>query len=277
MHKENQRQKLVDDFFNNTSVFWKNYTHLTNVYGEVYRERQSAAMNYITHLPISKNAKILEIGCGAGQLTINLAEKGFFVEAIDNAPKMVEVCRQSVAKAKLEKTVHLKVADVHALSFEENSFDVVVGMGVVIWLHNLKKALSEIHRVLKPGGFLILSLDNRYAAHILFDLPIATKSIMKQRLNRGGFWTQKTDFDALNPRFFSEKEFNKILGEFKFMNLRRKYLGFGPFTFFGREIFSGKVGVIVSRQMQKTADNGFSVLQLVGSQCVVLATKECKR
>jgi ubiquinone/menaquinone biosynthesis C-methylase UbiE len=92
----------------------------------------------------------LEVGCGAGWMTRMLALKGALVSAID-------VSEEGCASTKLKLQSNglsfdtICVMDAHAMTFSDESFDLVVMAGVLHHV-NLFKALSEIRRVLKPGG-----------------------------------------------------------------------------------------------------------------------------
>jgi ubiquinone/menaquinone biosynthesis C-methylase UbiE len=92
----------------------------------------------------------LEVGCGAGWMTRMLAVKGALVSAIDVSE---EGCTST--KLKLETNGlpfdTICVMDAHAMTFPDESFDLVFMAGVLHHV-NLLKALSEIRRVLKPGG-----------------------------------------------------------------------------------------------------------------------------
>jgi ubiquinone/menaquinone biosynthesis C-methylase UbiE len=95
--------------------------------------------------------KVLEFGCGQGWLTVDLARAGGEVHAFDISEESLNAARQYAAQEGVADKIHLKIDNAEALSYEENTFDVVAGGGI---LHHLEldAVFREIHRVLKPGG-----------------------------------------------------------------------------------------------------------------------------
>lgn len=96
---------------------------------------------------------VLEVGCGTGFFTKELAKKGADIYSIDISPDLIE-------KAKCEAPqVKFSIEDAHSTSFSDNFFDIVLGSSV---LHHLesKLALKEFYRILKPGGYLYFTEPN---------------------------------------------------------------------------------------------------------------------
>lgn len=100
----------------------------------------------------AQGKRVLDYGCGRGEYSLELLGLGADVEGIDISQNYIDkaatACR---AKGYPESRFHFQVMDAHKLSFPDESFDFVVGNGI---LHHLDypTAFSEIHRVLKPGG-----------------------------------------------------------------------------------------------------------------------------
>ncbi|MCS7106382.1 MAG: methyltransferase domain-containing protein [Candidatus Aenigmarchaeota archaeon] len=102
-----------------------------------------------------RGKRVLDAGCGTGRITVKLLEKGAKVFGIDISEKMLE--RARVKAKKFKKRCELKLASVYKIPYPKNSFDMVVCNLVTSHLQNLKKAIAEMARVLKPKGFLIIS------------------------------------------------------------------------------------------------------------------------
>jgi ubiquinone/menaquinone biosynthesis C-methylase UbiE len=94
----------------------------------------------------------LDIGCGTGwavRCAANLVKEGGEAYGIDIAPRMIEKAREN---ANGLKNVHFLQADAENLPFEDNFFDAIICTNSFHhYLHPLK-VLTEVHRVLKPGG-----------------------------------------------------------------------------------------------------------------------------
>lgn len=97
--------------------------------------------------------RVLEVGPGPGELAERIAkELGADVVAIDVSPRMVELTRA--------RGIDAQVGDVQGLTFENSAFDLVVAAWVLFHPTDLDRALSEIERVLQPGGRLIAATNS---------------------------------------------------------------------------------------------------------------------
>lgn len=107
-----------------------------------------------SHLSRTSGIKILDIGCGTGEFLKTLQKKSsgeIHLYGIDLSPKML-----SIACKKLPSSVKLQQADVHHLPFPDNSFDYVLCMESFHHYHDQQKALSEMARVVKKQGKIII-------------------------------------------------------------------------------------------------------------------------
>lgn len=103
-----------------------------------------------------KGERALDIGCGTGNHTIWLAEKGLTVTGLDESPAMLEV-----AAAKTEGTdlaITWVLGDASVLPFEEKRFDLVIAIATMEFVEDRQRVLRDALRVLKLGGRLVLGL-----------------------------------------------------------------------------------------------------------------------
>jgi SAM-dependent methyltransferase len=96
--------------------------------------------------------RVLELGCGYGQLSVYLAKQGARVTGVDVGPNLVAAARRLAEVDAV--SADFDVLDIKTLPFESASADLVVGLAVLHHLseENLTAALAETHRVLRPGG-----------------------------------------------------------------------------------------------------------------------------
>lgn len=98
--------------------------------------------------------RVLEVGCGWGEFAARMAaELGAEVFAIDQSERMVELAR--------ERGVDARVGDVQELLFGDGSFDCAVANWMLYHVPDLDRALSELARVLRPGGRLVAATNGR--------------------------------------------------------------------------------------------------------------------
>jgi trans-aconitate methyltransferase len=97
---------------------------------------------------------ILDLGCGTGHLTHNIAIRGAEVIGIDNAPTMIEQARKNYPNLKFE------VADGTNLHFTEQ-FDAIFSNAVLHWIKEPEEVVIGINRALKPGGRFVAEFGGK--------------------------------------------------------------------------------------------------------------------
>src|SRR5215218_6548889 len=112
---------------------------------------------YAWAAPAAAGKRVLDAGCGLGYGSAVLSDAGAAsVVGVDVAEGVVEVARERVPDG-----VELHVGDVAALDFADGEFDVVVCFEVIEHVEAPDAVLAELHRVLAPGGVLLVSSPNR--------------------------------------------------------------------------------------------------------------------
>ena len=125
---------------------------------------------------------LLEIGAGQGENTLRLIEMKFNVCATDISYKSVVVMKKRFFKY---KNFFSKVADMEKLPFRNNNFDIICAAGSLSYGDN-SRVMTEIYRVLKPGGTVIIvdSLNNnliyRFNRYLHYYKGNRTKSTLKR-------------------------------------------------------------------------------------------------
>ena len=127
------------------------------IFGWFEQRRMIRDLDYIVSLlPAAPAIRALDIGCGTGNLTLKLLQRGFEVKAVDISPHMIEVLKSHLAPAMLPK-VELVVADAEcALSDTAlaGQWDVISFSAVLHHLPDYKSVLAQAMHQLRPGGLL---------------------------------------------------------------------------------------------------------------------------
>ncbi len=105
-------------------------------------------------IPHIRGKKILEVSFGNGYLMTQYASDKYEINGIDYNEKMLEIATKKMAKTKI--TAHLSQGNVEKLPFPDNTFDTVINTMAFTGYPNGDKAMSELKRVLKKEGSLLL-------------------------------------------------------------------------------------------------------------------------
>ena len=106
---------------------------------------------------------ILEIGFGTGKLIQGMSKaiRHGLIEGIDQSPTMVEMARRRNARAISQGRVILKEGEFDRMDFPEAHFDKVSSTNTIYFWPEPEKTIRKIHRLLKPGGKLILAFEDQ--------------------------------------------------------------------------------------------------------------------
>lgn len=108
---------------------------------------------------LQPNAEVLDLACGPGYLAIALARLGpYRVTGLDISDSFIQIAAKAASEAGVRLALHK--GDAAAMPFPDASFDAVVCRAAFKNFSAPEKALADMHRALKPGGFaVILDLD----------------------------------------------------------------------------------------------------------------------
>lgn len=132
---------------------------------EDYRDSSSQQKKWgrelLAKLRLDGDERILDIGCGDGKLTAEIAERlpQGSVMGIDNSEEMVRLASETYP-ADVFPELSWRVVDARGLDFDEE-FDVIFSNAVLHWVKNHQPVLSGIRRSLKPGGRILLQMGGR--------------------------------------------------------------------------------------------------------------------
>jgi len=98
--------------------------------------------------------RILDLGCGTGHLTAQIAESGAVVTGVDRSAEMVAAAQVAYPNLKFE------ISDARNLSFREE-FDAVFSNAMLHWIHEPERVLQGVWRALRPGGRFVAELGGK--------------------------------------------------------------------------------------------------------------------
>src|SRR5262249_41497503 len=256
-----------------SSEYWKGIYFDDTLLPTIYQDRHHATLSRIERLGLDANARILEAGGGSGLISITLAHDGHTVDALDPTTAMLEMTRADALKHGVPDRVRLHMADVHNLPFASQTFDLVIAVGVIPWLHSERAALREMRRALKPGGYLLITTDNNARLNRILD-PLSSpvfaplRAGAKSLLRLCGAWSPDSGFQ---PKRHYPHEVRELLRSCDFEEIESCSIGFGPFTVFGKELLTDAAAVAVHRRLQSLARRGMPPLSWTGSHYLPLA------
>jgi SAM-dependent methyltransferase len=201
-----------------------------------------------TELPDWRAKRIVDVGCGTGAILKQLGNPERNV-GIDLAPEAISFCRQRGLN-------NVQQGDIHALPFPEASFDAVICSSVLYhqWVSDVEGAVREMHRVLRPGGSLLINVPAFPFLHSAHDEAVMTARRFRKReirqllqkqnfkIRRLTYWTtflfplavaartfggskMGRDFEAEGASF-TQRAFTRIMG-LELQLLRKTSLPFG--------------------------------------------------
>jgi ubiquinone/menaquinone biosynthesis C-methylase UbiE len=112
-------------------------------------------------LPEVRGQRLLEVGCGTGNISLALAHQGAWVVGVDASGPMLAAARHKAADHVIALTLVRGLAG--RLPFRDASFDGVLGILALDFISDREGALQEMVRVLRPGGFLVVAVLNRFS------------------------------------------------------------------------------------------------------------------
>lgn len=156
--KDGGKKEQVADMFNNISKRYDLLNRLMTMRIDVIWRKKAIKL-----LQAIRPQHILDVATGTGDFAIESIRilKPTKIVGVDISQGMLDVAKEKIVKKGLQDVFEVQLGDSENLQFPDNTFDAVTVAFGVRNFENLEKGLSEIHRVLRPGGkAIILELSN---------------------------------------------------------------------------------------------------------------------
>lgn len=159
------------------------------------------AEGFVARMGLEPGARVLDIACGTGSVTIPLARRGAMVTGLDMMPHLLDEARARAAREGLR--IRFDEGFAEMLPYPDGSFDVLVSMFGIMFSPLPATIVSEMARVLRPGGRLALAnwaqsgFTGKMASVVSRYLPPPPPDMMSPFL----WGEEETVRDRLKPRF----------------------------------------------------------------------------
>lgn len=228
--EDRSKKEEVAEMFNNISHRYDFLNHFLSVgIDKIWRKK---AVKMLREL---QPKRILDLATGTGDFALeSLKLQPDLIVGVDISEGMLEVGRQKMKKRKVDHIVSMQLGDSEALPFDDDYFDAfTVGFGVRNYEH-LEKGLSEMLRVLRPGGKGIIlefskpkkfPVKQYYSFHSKYIIPFFGKRISKDEKA----YAYLPESVAAFPE---GKEFEDIMRSVGYSNVQSKTVGGGIATIY---------------------------------------------
>lgn len=269
------QETAVRQHFKQAASTWKDIYERTDVFALIHQQRREHVLSTVDSLQLESGSPVLDIGCGAGMMSVPLASRGLSVKAVDAVPEMIALTKRLASDTGVLANLETVLGDIHHLDSAPDSFQLVLAIGVLPWLSDPDTAIREIVRVLRPGGFLLITVDNPWGLHRILN-PLTNFLLAPLRVAVGRllrFLRLRTRERGVSTVLTSIRQLNSLLLANGLAPLRCRTIGFGPFCFFNAELLPSSLGTKVHYCLQKLCDSRIPIIRSLGAQYVVLAQK----
>lgn len=168
--------------------------------------------------------KVLDLGCGAGRHVVFIGRENIIPYGVDFSDEGIEYTKQVLKATGMECFVdNMQVAPLTNLPYEDNMFDGIVCYGVLYYLPmaDIKKAIDEIKRVLKPNGKVMLEVRNTEDYRCGLSTCLPTEESNTFIINEDDSTKCAHSENGMLMHFFTETEIKELFSDFTHLTIDR--------------------------------------------------------
>jgi SAM-dependent methyltransferase len=140
--------------------------------GDLLWSRHRALLELVDRWALPPGSRIVDLGCGPGLLTRDLARLGYAGVGVDTSAAMIRHCQDQAQAANLGASWSYQLGDVECVPLASGSFDAAICSGVIDYLPTDNRLLAEARRLLKPGGRFLLCITNKFGYTVSLSTPL---------------------------------------------------------------------------------------------------------
>ena len=242
--------------------------------------RRDIILSFLDAYAGGKTLKTIDIGCGAGVLMRDVLDRGHHVVGIDVSANMVRAAEKNTSK-RFPHTSTCMVGDINSLPFPDESFDGAICAGVLSHQPSDHDAVAEVSRIIKNDGIVLATLPNLVKLQNLLD--VYYYFVLFSRLARRIFassgrstpgvreFVRGDAFTVRKYSYFQLRDLGKGTG---LTPQETVSCGFGPFTFWKKEILSPARSLAISNFLEKLSSRRpFGFLKVFANSWVIRLEK----
>jgi SAM-dependent methyltransferase len=221
-------------------------------FDRAYLERYPYLSGYLPDGQLA-GARVLEIGLGYGTLSGQLIARGALFHGVDIARGPVEMARHRLRLAGQDADGRVMEASALALPHPDAGFDFVYSIGCLHHTGNLPRAISEVHRVLRPGGTAVVMLYHEHSLRRLLavKLPALVRRAPVDERQRRMYDKNLAGEAAPHTDYVSRRDVRRIFGQFSSVRIDAR--NFDRIKFVPRERLLGSLDRVLGLDLYITA------------------------
>lgn len=242
-----RRQAIVDRRFQAQAGLWSDVYVAADAFSRIIQYRAALVRSWVAALGLAPGARVLDVGCGTAVVAADLARAGLQVVGLDSASAMIRTANLRTRDASLGHRLSVLQGNALELPFGDAEFDVVVALGLIMWLDSPQSAVREMARVTRANGHVLVHAIN--AARLDYALDR---------------WLRPSH------GLLSARELEALLLATRIQPQRCATFGFGPFTLGGRSLLPGRLGGVAQQGLQLASDRAVPALSRIAGHHLVL-------